>query len=192
MAIVSIKNKAKYSTMLAGNYGDISDYWAISSYTVGTGGTSQIDFYDIPTTFTHLQLRCLPYSTTDVSDVRFRLNNDTGGNYVSHYFYGDGASIGSGSLDGANATSIGLGKTSGGVTSRGATMIVELLDYRNTNKYKILKSLHGDDGNGSGRVLLQSGSYLSTAAITSIRVYPVSGSFLEKTEISLYGIKAVS
>ena len=68
-------------------------------------------------------------------------------------------------------------------------LIIDILDYKDTNKYKTLRGLGGNDANGSGYVSFNSGSWRSTSAITSIKLYPDTGSFNTYSHFALYGIK---
>jgi len=66
--------------------------------------------------------------------------------------------------------------------------IVDILDYANTNKYKTVRSLNGNDANGSGSMNLSSNVWLSTAAITSLTLSS-SSDFRQYSSFALYGIK---
>jgi hypothetical protein len=68
-------------------------------------------------------------------------------------------------------------------------VIIDILDYTNTNKYKTVRSLGGYDNNGSGYTALFSGLWLNTAAITSIQVGALYVSDNIYSRISVYGIK---
>lgn len=161
-------------------------YDSIATTTVGAGGASSITFSSIPSTYTHLQIRL--FGNAGSSDTFYRLNGDTGSNYVRHYIYGSGASV---------ASSTSLAQTSGSLgyipvtadTNIFGTAVFDLLDYTNTNKNKTTRSLAGHDKNGSGLIVLYSGLWLNTAAVTSVTVLPNTGNFNQYTSVALYGIK---
>ena len=159
-------------------------YDSIATTTVGSGGSATITFSSIPATYTHLQVRAF------VRDAYgpFRFNSDTGANYTRHYLYGDGASVVAGS--GTSQTSIDL-ITATSTASTFGVNIVDILDYTNTNKYKTVRVLRGEDLNGSGSVMLGSGLWLNTSAITSItfNATGLGGSFAQYTSLALYGIR---
>ncbi len=67
--------------------------------------------------------------------------------------------------------------------------ITDVLDYTDTNKYKTVRYLGGKDQNGSGGVSLNSGSWRSTAAVTSITFFSSGVDFPEYTQFALYGLK---
>ena len=168
-----------------------NSYESIATVTVGSGGSSTIDFTSIPSTYTHLQLRGIARSTGSTSDIDgyMRFNSDTGANYSWHFVYGDGASVGT--SNGTSDDHISVIRTTGASSgaSRFGVGVIDILDYANTNKYKTTRSLTGQDQNGSGLVLLDSGNWRNTNAITSIRLYYPSGNFAEYSQFALYGIK---
>ena len=86
-------------------------------------------------------------------------------------------------------TGITGGSVAPSTTSMIAANIIDLLDYSNTNKYKTLRVLAGYDTNGAGVVLLGSGLWMNTNAISSIAITPYSGTFTQYTQFALYGIK---
>jgi hypothetical protein len=114
-----------------------------------------------------------------------QFNGDTATNYNGHALFGDGASASassSGSLNGMN-----LSYTSS--TTYPSSLVVDLLDYANVNKNKTVRSLTGGDNNGSGYILLYSGLWQSTSAISSISIYPETGNFAQYSSFALYGVK---
>ncbi len=164
---------------------------SISTVTVGSGGSASVTFSSIPSTYTHLQIRMM--GRTDraaVYDaVRLRFNSDTGANYAEHGLYGDGVTIAS--YAGTSATGSYTYRVGGGSAPSNVqgAIIVDILDYRNTNKYKTLRSLGGVDANTSGgNLYFNSGLWMNTAAITNITLEPI-GSFQEYSSLALYGIK---
>ncbi len=167
------------------------DYESIATVTVGAGGSSSVEFTSIPSTYSHLQVRLFARSTGSnvQSYVSLQFNSDTtGANYYSHYIQADGSTVAAGAnsnnsihydIAGANATASVFG-----------AVILDVLDYANTNKYKTTKALGGTDNNGSGRMNLTSGLWMSTSAISSLKLTPFSGNFAQYSHAALYGIKS--
>lgn len=152
-----------------------------------TSTASSIVFSGIPSNYTHLQIRCMALMSASDNDYRIQINGDTAANYSRHFVYADGATAASGSA--ANDTKILIGYNA--VTYTNSTVaITDILDYSNTNKYKTVRSLSGVDKNGGGYVMLHSGSWRNTAAITSITILPGAGTFNQYSHFALYGIKA--
>jgi hypothetical protein len=174
---------------------NVNSYESIATTAVGSGGVASITFSSIPATYTHLQIRLLSKSTNSSATddgIYFRFNGDSTAKYTRHFLYGTGSSVGSG---GANVlqTFMALGDTTtqgNGANFFGVT-IADILDYANTNKYKTGRGLGGYDANGSGVVWYSSGSWQNTAAITSVTMTIVGGTynFAEYSHAALYGIK---
>jgi len=151
----------------------------------GTGASGTISFTSIPQTYTHLQLRVYGgVATTATSSSNLQFNNDsTAANYATHFLYGNGASAAAG-----GGTSTLYGIYVNGISSAPSATIIDILDYTNTNKNKVSRSLNGYDANGSGVVNLLSGLWLSTAAITRLDI--VAGqNWGTYSSFALYGIK---
>jgi hypothetical protein len=66
--------------------------------------------------------------------------------------------------------------------------VLDILDYADTNKYKTIRCLSGDDRNGSGDIVFTSGNWRNTAAINYIRIYIASINFVTGTQFALYGV----
>ena len=169
-------------------------YDSIATVTVGSGGLASIDFTSIPSTYTHLQVRGIGRSSATAStiDPLFRLNSDTGSNYRWHDLSGDGATASayappSTSTYGDIAGWTPLNTATAGIFS---SHILDILDYANTNKYKTARSLGGMDLNGSGGLIsLRSSLWMNTNAVTSISIFPSSGSWVQYSSFALYGIR---
>jgi hypothetical protein len=170
-----------------------NSYESISTVTVSTA-VSSITFSSIPATYKHLQIRYLAKtSRAAVNDyAKLEINADTtAANYRSHTLNADGASVYAGTA--ANATEIGgfPGNTNASMFGVG---ILDFLDYTNTNKYKTIRMLDGFDQNsastGAAYVALESGLWMSSSAITSIKITPGTGpNFVQYSSFALYGIK---
>ncbi len=171
-----------------------NSYESIATTTVGSGGSASITFSSIPGTYTHLQIRGNVKSNraSAINDgILVQYNSDTGSNYTRHRVFGQG---GGAAEYGANIsqTDTILYTGSGGATGANifGAFIMDLLDYTNTNKYKTMRALDGIDANGSGIIALDSGLWINTAAVTTIKLTPQSGSlFVEYSSFALYGIK---
>jgi len=169
---------------------------SIQTFAVGSGGSASISFSSIPATYKHLQIRANIRGTVSATsvDVLMRFNGDTGSMYTGVQVYGDGAGTPDqnglqGGVAGTNAYPFyTMGDT--GQSNVFGPGILDIIDYTNTGKYKVWKSLEGFDQNGSGgHMLLRQGSYISLTAISSITLTPDTGSFKENSHFALYGIK---
>jgi hypothetical protein len=168
-----------------------TSYESIATVSVGAGGQSTITFSSIPSTYKHLQLRIFARtsrtpSVTDSLDIT--INSDTGANYAWHTVAGGGTSaVAASAVSQSRAYISTAGSGTGG--NYGA-MIVDILDYANTNKYKTLRTLSGTDANGSGAVYFESDLWMSTSAINRLDLVSQSAStILQYSSFALYGIK---
>lgn len=173
--------------------GAATSFESIATVTVGSGGSSSITFSSISSSYSHLQLRMIARDSRNVgnlSNLYMTFNSDSGSNYARHELYGDGSSAGAGAA--TSQTSIYFGNcTSATIAANIFTgVIVDILDYTNTNKYKTIRSLSGGDYNGGGVIALNSGLWMSTNAITSITITPLVANITQYSHFALYGIKS--
>ena len=172
----------------------VGDYESIATVTVGSGGTSSIDFTSIPSTYQHLQISGIGRLTRTGQPEGVaiaRINGDTTtANYRSHLLYGDGSSAGASDYSGiAGMYGIQCSATTSTSQIMGVT-VLDLLDYANTNKYKTGRMLTGYDKNGAGEIRFYSGLWMSTSAINQITLVPYYGTAFEQySQFALYGIK---
>jgi hypothetical protein len=172
-----------------------SSFESIETATVGSGGSASVTFNSIPATYTHLQVRCISRSTYSGSgdgiQVHFNSDNSVSGtNYAYHLLIGTGSSVVS--ATNSSYSFIVAGDTTGGTSTSGmfGTNIFDILDYANTNKYKTLRTLNGNDQNGSGSVRFISGLWQSNSAITRIDFNLLNGgNYAQYSHFALYGIK---
>jgi hypothetical protein len=168
-----------------------NSYESIATTTVGSGGVASVTFSSIPSTYTHLQVRGILRSTRALSQagVLFRLNSDTGSNYSFHGLVGNGSSASA--YGQANQTYINMGELPAGSASSGifGAFVVDILDYKDTNKYKTVRLLTGQDRNGAGEISFLSGNWRNTNAVTSITILESISNMAEFSSFALYGIK---
>jgi hypothetical protein len=160
---------------------------ALATVAVGSGGSSTITFSSIPSGYSHLQIRSVAEASTTAAYV-MRFNSDSSNTYWNHELFGDGSSTAST----ARVPRTYIINQAAGISTTAnifTASIVDILDYSNTNKYKTVRLLSGQDYNGSGSIYLQSGAWPSTSAITQIDILPSSGSFNQYSTFVLYGVK---
>ena len=157
----------------------------------GDGTNFEITFSSIPSTFAHLQIRCLAKSTTGTPAINLRINGDTGSNYTRHRLIGDGTSASAtGDVSQTQIPVLGNAGLPSASNTYGVA-IYDILDYTNTNKYTTVRVLAGQDSNGSGGVDFTSGLWLNTAVISSLTFRTANSAepFTTATRFALYGIK---
>lgn len=155
-------------------------------------GSAQINLANIPQTFTHLQIRVFTRSSrVNQNDFLFiRFNGDGGSNYAAHELNGDGSAVASLSYTSAARTYVTgpyMPAASATANTYGVA-IIDILDYTNTNKNKIVRAIGGYDANGSGIISIHSGVWLSTAAINGINMGTANNADISGTRYDLYGI----
>ena len=180
------------SALPAANAGSFE---SIATVTVGSSTTNTITFSSIPNTYTHLQLRYTARATdNDVQQyIYLRFNSDTGNNYAYHRLQGNGSSASAaGGSSGSVIYYIGSVPAAQTNSSMFGPGVVDILDYKDTNKYKTVRALFGYDSNGGGDMYLGSGLWLNTSAISTITLtkqMTTSGDFSQYSSFALYGIR---
>ena len=168
----------------AGAPASTTSYESIATSTVGAGGTSFVTFSSIPSTYKHLQVRWSNPTSTAGANYVVNFNSDTSNaNYAFHNVRGNGSA--------ASALAFASGSGNSFIIANESNYgICDILDYSNTNKYKTTRTLGGSDFNGSGYVSLNSSLYMSTTAISTIKLTAdVVGGWAQYSVIALYGIK---
>lgn len=186
-----------YASQVSGKLWPASSYESIQTVTVGAGGISTVTFSSIPSTYTHLQIRALGKTNRGTSGDIYLLQlngNSSSSNYTSHALRGNGTVASSdSSVNTRNGMYVGYTSSTADNANTFGVSIIDILDYANTNKYKVARSLDGADFNGTGLVSLDSSVWLSTSAVTSIVVAPTFGtSFSQYSSFALYGIKVAA
>lgn len=176
---------------------------SIATATVTSAGASSVSFSNIPSTYTHLQIRGISKENetndypTGFAPFRIIINNSyaTSG----HGMYSN--------LAGTNALAYGYPSSQGnGVKVYGSYIptggnyanmysasIIDFIDYANTSKNKTIRYFCGSNSNTLGpnnrAVAVGSGAWYSTSAITDIRIENTFIGFAVGATWSLYGIK---
>ncbi len=173
----------------------VGDFESIATVNVGSGGAADIEFTSIPATYKHLQIRVLCRGTdaSDNKNITFRFNSDTGTNYTFHNFQGDGTSASV--ATGTSQTSYVPNRMPAATAASNVfgAVIIDILDYKDTNKYKTVRGNSGFDTNNASTgavVRLNSGLWLNTSAITSIKGIMNSGNIAQHSQFALYGIRS--
>jgi hypothetical protein len=169
----------------------VGSYDSLATVTVPSGGVASVSFVGIPTGYKHLQIRGFIKSNyaANQSAMGIQLNSTTSG-YFHHGLYGDGASAASYAVTSSNTAGSSYIAAASSTNIFGA-VIIDILDYADTNKNKTVRILSGADFNGSGQVRLSSGSVALTSAITSLSFLDLNGGtlFNQYSSFALYGCK---
>lgn len=173
-----------YTQSWVGGEPDFGAFESIATTTLSTA-TASVTFSSIPADYKHLQIRGLQKMTAGDRWTWVQFNGDSGTNYSYHSLRGNGSTV---SANG-QAMAESYGRISISATQFGG-IVVDILDYRNTSKLKVVRSLYGYDNNGSGTVGLNSSAWNNTNAITSIVIgCEGSDTYTQYSSFTLYGIK---
>jgi hypothetical protein len=170
----------------AANLAPTNSYFPIASYTVPSGNVvGTMTLANIPQTYSHLQIRMLTLTSQQGSGMYMYFNGDTtNANYRSHGIAGDGstATAYTYAIPFQPWTAGGAGATAPG------SAIIDILDYRDTNKNKVSRGISGYDANGTGLIFPGSALWPYTSAITSIQFGNPGTTYYAGTNISIYGV----
>jgi hypothetical protein len=141
--------------------------------------------------YKHLQIRAIvreSSSATGSTSSQLTFNSDTGSNYSWHYLRGYGSGIlSSGAASQAHIRMQSFAAGDGSASGVFGVGVIDILDFA-SSKNKTVRVLQGAITNATD-VLLTSGAYYSTDAVTSINFAIGSNSFVAATRLSLYGVK---
>lgn len=159
-------------------------YSLINSTTLGSSQAS-VTFSSIPATFTDLilvtQHTC---ATGSNNQLVVRPNSDSSSIYSRTLLTSDGTNASSARYTGESGIFISYLGNNTDIT----TSINNFLDYPNTTTYKTILSRSSAGTYPRAEITL----WGSTAAISSLLIYPYSGTFATGSVFKLYGIQAGS
>lgn len=147
-----------------------------------TSTASSITFSSIPATYTDLKVVVFGIGST-INSQRVVVNGDTGTNYV------DGSMNASGGTTAGNSNANVFGYFSLGSALNPFTTLIDFPSYTNTSNYKTMLATQTYTYTTGGLNII-SGTWQSTAAISSLQFSVSSGVYSVGTMITLYGIKA--
>ena len=146
-------------------------------------------------TYKHLQIRATVRDSNSGNlqlGTFMQFNGVTSNSYSWHWLYGSGSgSAVSQGFANTNRILAGIEPTTGTTANAFGTHVLDVLDAFSTTKNKTTRSLSGNSNAGGNFILLSSGAFLSTNAVTSIKLFPEGGSdsFVQFSRFSLYGVK---
>lgn len=202
----SIKGRTNYGSMLAGNSAFTTNSFESIATASISGSSGEITFSNIPSGFQHLQIRSRARTSYDdtfnsILMVKMQFNsNTTSGDYYWHWLSAERDSGGTQSRGSNNSGIYGnvnavpgayASQNGSGISNVFAISVLDILDYKNTNKFKTTRLITGDSHNRVGNQFcgMWSGLWRNTSAITSIRLFVDAGNFMTNSSFALYGIK---
>lgn len=187
----------KYSSLLAGNdpYEPALPYELIAAVDLASSqSTVTFDVTGLGVKYRHLEIRGVVKTTraSSLDDLQLIFNGDTAANYSSFTVQaGNPSALTASGV--ANTSHIGLGYLPGTSNATSwAACTLDIADAFETTKYKATKH-RGAMTDGNWQLLtLNSGSWRSNSAITTITLRPGTGpDFAANTRFSIYGYQEI-
>jgi hypothetical protein len=154
----------------------------IAKQTVGAGGAASVTFSSIPQTFTDLQVLVSSRNTAVDTENTFSFNGSSA-NFSIVRLFGNGTTTGSDTLYGYSLTT-----TSGYTANTFSNNSIYIPNYTSSNFKSISIDGVAENNATASAQVLSAALWSNTAAITSIRLQPTSGTYAEGSEFTLYGI----
>jgi hypothetical protein len=157
----------------------------IATVTVGSGGASSIDFNSIPQTYTDLNILCSLRGSQNANNGFTNIGfNSSTSNFSTRFLQGDGSSLGTGNgvrgigyLNNAFYTSNTFDSTS-----------VYIPNYTGSTNKSFSNDSVVENNATFAWTFMAAGLWSNTAAITSIQITPNTGTFVQYSTATLYGI----
>ena len=169
-----------------------STYTPIATVTVGSGGSSSIDFTSIPGTYTDLCLLTSIRGNQDNGIIYYvRFNSDGGNNYSYRYILKDSSDPTVVSSSGSAQNKLLLGIV-GGATPTASTFSNDMLyipNYTSSNNKSLSFDSTMENNSTMQWMSLAAGLWSSSSAITSISIFPNTNVWIQHSSATLYGIK---
>jgi hypothetical protein len=157
---------------------------ALQTVTVGAGGAATVSFSSIPQTYEDLVIKTSLRTSTTSTNAYVRFNGSSG-NYQEKNIYGFNTSVGSG-----GGTDVTLTIDSNSNTASTFSNNEMYIPNYTSNNYKSTSADDVMEDNGAHFNILNLGAGLwsNTSAITSITFIPFTGSFVQYSTFTLYGV----
>ena len=161
---------------------------AIATVTVGSGGAANIEFTSIPGTYTDLNLVLSTRNNrSDVDDTMIVEFNNSSSNLSSRRLLGSGSAASSASYP-SHLYYTGIGNTATSNTFDSVSLYIP--NYASSNNKSVSIDSVTENNANNAYAQLTAGLWSNSAAITSIKIRPNSGTlFLQYSTATLYGIK---
>ena len=159
-------------------------YVAIATVTVGSGGTSSIDFTSIPGTYTDLLVKASVRSNQANIANSLGINfNGSSANFTSRFIEGSGSTVSSFTSNQIIGNANGTSSTSNTFSS----VEVYIPNYAGSNNKSFSADGVTENYASTAYATLGAGLWSQTAAITSVAI--VMGNLVQYSTATLYGIK---
>jgi hypothetical protein len=164
----------------------------IATYEVPSGGVSQISFSSISQNYTHLHIRGVlrnEHPSYQYGSLYWQHNGTGQGQYHDATWAADPPSLNYGGAGGAG-TPFGTVPTSNITSGFFSQWVLDMFEYKNTNKNKTVIYRDGFAASSYQVVDMGSASFANNLnATTSINFYSLTSNFIQYSRLSLYGIR---
>ena len=196
----SITDNIFYRSLLAGNAAFNPSDEDILAEQVLSSSAASVTFSGLDTLaagYEHLQLRISARCSRAVAfwdTIVMQMNSDaTVGSYYNHRLLGDTSAVASyaGNFSTAGVIAGDAAGSSSTADSFSAS-VVDILDFSSSGKNTTVRALTGTNlaGSFNSEIMLSSGAWFNTAAVTQLELKPQSGaSFLQFSRFTLIGLK---
>lgn len=167
-------------------------YIKISTITVDANGTSAIEFTNIPQVFTDLVVKISAREDNaggGGGTCYIQFNGDTGNNYSWLRMTGNGSTASSSSSSSVAQLDVAIQGVSTATASVFGNGEIYISGYASATTKSISAESAYENNATANNMRLGAGLWNSTAAITSVKLYPVpSGKWVQYSTATLYGI----
>lgn len=159
-----------------------------------TSSASSVTFsgLDSYTDYKHLQVRAVMKNTLTSNlnyNALLQINGENAtSSYISHLMNGSGSSVSSRNENTFAGVHFRDAVAGNQVSNIFSGAIIDILDFSSTNKNTTVRSFTGSI-TGETDVVLGSGLFINTSAVTSLSFKNDSGDFVAGSRFSLYGVK---
>ena len=159
----------------------------IQTVTVGSGGAASIDFTSIPGTMTDLML-VMSLRTSDSGTSWTSANLTINGvttNQTARFLYGAGSGSGASSTNTVIDAWVNSGNSTANTFNNASIYIP---NYAGSTNKSFSVDLVTENNTTTALQIIEAGLWSSSAAITSLSYAPASGSLVQYSSATLYGI----
>jgi hypothetical protein len=162
-------------------------YTLIASNTVGSGGVASVTFSSIPTTYTDLVVlvSCRSSQVGAFADYGQITFNGSSSTFSYKDVYGNGSSA---SSTGASVNTIFVYQGNAATASTFGNASIYIPNYTSANNKSFSIDSVVENNGTTGYDTLTAGLWSTTTAINSVGLAPASGTWLQHSTFTLYGI----
>lgn len=168
-------------------------YVAIATVTVGSGGATDIEFTNIPGTYTDLVLKLSSRISTSATREPISLtfnSSSTGYSYRRTYGF-DSGSTGYDSATSQAKIYFGNTVAANATASTFGSHDIYISNYAGSGNKSLSSDAVAENNSSSAwQITLAAGLWANSAAITSIKITPDAGNFVQYSTATLYGISS--